>query len=108
MGIQLKFLFQMSRKRLSLVSAITSAVRAELVRKYTAPENATATIVGTTAPGGTSPPTRRYVIAAAYVERVSCPKLKRTLRAGFGVGVNALTPTTMRFTQSATPVPKST
>ena len=77
-------------------------------RKYTAAENATATIVGTIAPGGTSPPTSRYVVAAAKVAMLSWPKLNRTLRAGLGVGVTAFTPTTTRFAHRATPVPKST
>src|SRR5438046_10300420 len=96
-GIQLKFLFHTSVKRASLVSAMTSAVMTEPERKYTAAENATATIVGTIAPGGTSPPTSRYVVAAAKVAMLSWPKLNRTLRAGLGVGVTAFTPTTTRF-----------
>src|SRR6266849_4414310 len=98
----------MSTNFASLVSEITNAVMTVLVAKYTAAETATAMIVGTTAPGGTSPPTSRYVIAAAKVAMVYMPKLKSTLRIGFGAGVTAFTPATMRFAQSATLVPNRT
>src|SRR5919201_4806390 len=47
-------------------------------------------------------------MAAANVARLSWPKLNSTLRAGFGAGVTAFTPTTTRFAHSATLTPKST
>src|SRR5207249_4738581 len=67
-----------------------------------------AMLVRTPAHGVTSPPTIWYAVAAANVERLSWPKLKRTLRTGFGDGVTAFTPTTTRFAHRATLTPKST
>ena len=46
------------------MSEITDAVSALFATKYTAAETATASIVGTNAPGGTIPPTSWYVLDA--------------------------------------------
>ena len=66
---------------------MTAAVSTLLTAKYTAADTATASMVGTNAPGGTIPPTSWYVLDARYVESMNWPKLKRIFRAGLGFGV---------------------
>ena|SRR5438309_6213571 len=87
---------------------MTPAVSTLLATKYTAAETATASSVGTNAPGGTIPPRSWYVLDARYVESMNWPKLKITFRAGFGLGVYAFTATTTIVAQRATPVPNRT
>ena len=50
---------------------MTPAVSALFITKYTTAETATASIVGTNAPGGTMPPRSWYVLEAKKVESAS-------------------------------------